>query len=527
MPELKKLENLLTQGKITRREFLARVSALGITAALSSSLLIPKARAATPKKGGRFRIGTAGGMTTDSLDPATITNSMPMHVCWQTMNNLVEIDVDSNPIPELAESWEVSADAKQYVFKLRRGVEFHNGKPFEAEDVLFSIRRHMTKDSKSAANVLLKPVKEMKVDDKHTVVFTLESGNADFPYILSDHHLQIIPKDTTEFEKGIGTGGYILEMWEPGVRSLVKRNPNYWKKGKAHFDEVETLAITDVNARTIALKTGQVDFISRCDTKTYHLLEKVPGIQPIKTNGTKHYSLPMRTDRSPYDNNEVRLALKLAFDREHVLRTVLKGYGIVGNDHPISPSNRYYAHELPQRRYDPEKARYYLKKAGLENHVFKIHSSDAAYGGAVDTAILFKEHAAKAGINIDVVREPADGYWSNVWMKKDWSFCFWNGRPTADWTFSLAYASNAAWNDCFWKNERFDKLLVEARTELDENKRRKMYVEMQQILRDEGGAIIPMFAADLQAASDKMQHGKIAANYECDGFKISERWWFA
>ena len=139
----------------------------------------------------------------------------------------------------------------------------------------------------------------------------------------------------------------------------------------------------------------------------------------------------------------------------------------------------------------------------------------------MDTAILFKEHAAKAGIKIDVVREPADGYWTNVWMKKDWSFSFWNGRPTEDWMFSLAYAGDAAWNECFWKNEKFDKLLVEARAELDENKRREMYTEMQQIVRDEGGSIIPMFATDFQAASVKLGHGKVAANYECDGFKVS------
>jgi peptide/nickel transport system substrate-binding protein len=282
-----------------------------------------------------------------------------------------------------------------------------------------------------------------------------------------------------------------------------------------------------MNARTIALRTGQVDFINRCDAKTYHLLEKDPNIETIKTNGTKHYSLPMRTDRKPFDNSDVRLALKLAFNREFVLKTVLKGYGTVGNDHPISPSMRYYAKNLQQREYDPDKARYLLKKAGLEDHVFKIHPSDAAYEGAVDTAIPYKEHATKAGIKIDVIREPADGYWSNVWMKKDWCFSFWNGRPTEDWTFSLAYAGDAAWNECFWKNERFDKLLVEARAQLDENKRREMYAQMQQIVRDDGGPIIPMFAMDLQAASAKLAHGEVAPNYESDGMKISERWWFA
>ena len=111
-------------------------------------------------------------------------------------------------------------------------------------------------------------------------------------------------------------------------------------------------------------------------------------------------------------------------------------------------------------------------------------------------------------------------------MKKDWSFCFWNGRPTEDWTFSLAYAGDAAWNDTFWKNKRFDELLVEARAELDENKRKEMYAEMQQIVRNDGGAIIPVFATDLQAASVKLGHGEVAPNYECDVMKISERCWF-
>lgn len=519
-------ETLFRQGKISRREFLGRVSAMGLSAVAAPALLSTSARAQTPKKGGLFRIGITAGMTTDSLDPATITNSMPLLVCWQTMNNLVEIDVDSKPVPELAESWEPAPDAKKWVFQLRRGVEFHNGKTLTAEDVLFSIGRHMSEDSKSAAKVLLDSVEAMKADGQYTVIFTLKSGNADFPYILSDHHLQIIPKGTTDFEKGVGTGGYILQNWEPGVRAYATRNPNYWKQGRAHFDEIETLAINDLTARTTALKTGQVDFINRCDPKTFELLTRMPSIQNVATTGTKHYSLPMRTDRAPFDNNDVRMALKLAIDREQILQTVLRDYGQVGNDQPLSPANRFYDPNLPQRNYDPDKARYHLKKAGLADHVFTIHPSDAAFEGAVDTAIMYKEQAAEAGIRIDVAKEPADGYWSNVWMKKDWSFCFWNGRPTADWMFSLAYAGGAAWNDTFWKNEHFDELLVKARAELDEAKRREMYGEMQRIVRDQGGVIIPMFASDLQAASDKLAHGEIAANYECDGFKICERWWF-
>jgi peptide/nickel transport system substrate-binding protein len=234
----------------------------------------------------------------------------------------------------------------------------------------------------------------------------------------------------------------------------------------------------------------------------------------------------MRCDTAPYDNNDVRLALKFAIDREQMVKTILRGYGVVGNDHPISAANRYHASKLPQRQYDPDKAKFHLKKAGVGDIAFDLSAAEAAYGGAVDAAVLYRESAAKAGININVVREPNDGYWSNVWLKKPWCAVFWGGRPTEDMMFSTAYAANADWNDTYWKNPRFNELLVAARAELDEKKRRQMYVEMQSLVRDDGGVVVPMFAADLSAASDKIGHGKLAVNWELDGFRCAERWWF-
>ncbi|MEJ2164219.1 MAG: hypothetical protein P8X90_01740 [Desulfobacterales bacterium] len=144
----------------------------------------------------------------------------------------------------------------------------------------------------------------------------------------------------------------------------------------------------------------------------------------------------------------------------------------------------------------------------------------------MDAAVIYKESAAKAGININVVREPNDGYWSNVWLKKPWCAVFWGGRPTEDMMFSTAYAADAAWNDTYWKNPRFNELLVAARAELDEKKRRQMYVEMQALVRDDGGVVVPMFAADLSATTDKIGHGKLGVNWELDGFRCAERWWF-
>ena len=169
-----------------------------------------------------------------------------------------------------------------------------------------------------------------------------------------------------------------------------------------------------------------------------------------------------------------------------------------------------------------------MKKAGMSNLKVKLHAADTAFPGAVDAAVLYKEHAAKAGIDIEVVREPNDGYWSNVWMNKGWSFCYWGGRPTEDWMFATAYyAEGAAWNESHWKHERFNKLLKEARAEMDQVKRREMYFELQRIVRDDGGSVVPIFNNRLFAATDKLKHGTIQGNWAQDGHKLYERWWFA
>lgn len=528
MNKLEDLKQMCLAGKMSRRKFIGRAAALGITAAVSQSFLVNPLSAATsePRRGGRLRLGTSGGSTTDSIDPAASFDLMSQQLTYgQLGNSLVEINHENVPSPELAESWESSPDAKVWTFKLRKGVEFHNGKTMDADDVIHSLNHHRGEDTKSAAKVIINSIEEIKKVDKYTISCVLKSPNADFPYLMSDYHLVIAPK-TSDFTDGIFSGAYMLKEYEPGVRSFTTRNPNYFKSDRAWFDEVETLVINDVNARTNALKTGQIDLMSRCELKTVHLLKKMKGLQIIRQDGTKHYTFAMRTNMAPYDNNDVRLALKYGVDRELLLKTIQRGYGSVGNDHPIAKSDRYYASDLPQRQYDPDKASFHLKKAGLADTTFELHAADAAFVGAVDAGVMYQESAGKAGIKLKVVREPNDGYWSNVWLKKPWCAVFWGGRPTPDMMFSTAYAEGAAWNDTAWSHKRFNELLVSARAELDQATRRGMYQEMQKIVRDEGGVVVPMFAADLSAATDKIGHGPIAANWELDGFRAAERYWF-
>ena len=509
---------------LTRREFLIRTSALGAASALPVSLLSESAFAATPKKGGRVRI--AARTSSESLDPRIGGAEGGNLVNQMSHNNLVEIDADGQVTPELAETWEVSPDAKKWVFKLRKGIEFHNGKALDSKDVVASIKYH-SKGS-GGARVIVDQIKKISADGKHTVIFKLKEGNADFAFLLSDLRLVIAPAGTKgkAWQKAIGTGAYVLREWN-GVRAFATRNPNYWKEGRGHFDEVEMFVISDQKASSNALRAGQVDVVQGVDLKTVDLLKQTPGIQVVEVSGSSHVTFPMRTDKPPFDNNDVRLALKHAIDREALIKSIKHGHAVLGNDHPIAPSDRYHADDLPQRQYDPDKAKYYLKQAGLSNLSVKMSAANIISADAVEMAVLYADQAAKAGITIEVVHEKDKGYWDKIWKKKGWCMSHWVGRPTPDWMFTQGYALGGSWNETKWKHKRFNNLLHEARGELNEGKRREMYVEMQRIVSDEGGAVIPFFEPFVMAATTKLQFGKVAANLYWDGLRMPERWWFA
>jgi peptide/nickel transport system substrate-binding protein len=522
------LKRLYSARKIGRRDFLAGAAAVGAMTA-ASSFTLSDARAQTPKKGGTLRAAMAHGNTNDNYDPAVWNNAYVQVFATARHGYLTEVAADGSLVGEMAESWEASADASVWTFKLRQGVEYHSGKSVTAEDVVASINYHRGDQSTSAAKPIVAPIQEIKADGGNVVV-TLESGNADFPFIMSDYHLPIMPSAEGKIDKTSkdGCGGYVVKSYEPGVRANLERNPNYWKSDRAHFDGIELLSVLDPAARQSALLTGTVDVIDQVDLKTVALLSRAPGVKVLSTTGTQHYTFAMDTRAAPFSDNNVRLALKHGVDRQELVDKILFGYGAIGNDHPIGASQRYYAGDIEQNSYDPDKAKHYLKQAGMDSLEVSLSAADAAFGGAVDAAVLYSARAEKAGIKIKVVREPNDGYWSDVWMKKPWCAVYWGGRPTEDWMFATAYAKGAAWNDTFWDNERFNELLLQARSELDESLRREMYREMQDILRSQGGVVIPMFASYVMAHSDKVQHPEqVGANWTMDGFRAIERWWFA
>ncbi|MBC6443106.1 MAG: ABC transporter substrate-binding protein [Rhodobacteraceae bacterium] len=515
--------------KMNRRGVLQAGAAAGLIAAAAKT---SGADSNGPKRGGTLRLGIAGANTSDSWDGRTHTDTfMIMMAYGGVFDCLTEIAADGKLQGELAESWEASADARIWTFNLRRGVTFHNGKPFGADDVIASLNLHTAEGAKSAAKPIVAPITDMKKMNDYQVQFTLAAGNADFPYLLSDARLLIYPAGQEEeaIARGIGTGLYTVERFDPGVRFVGKRVDSHYKDGRAGwFDSIEAIAINDPAARMNALMTGQVDTVNRVDFKIEALLKANPNVRIIEVTGNQHYTMPMLTNVAPFDTLEVRQALKYAVNRQEMVDKILLGHGAVGNDHPIGPANQYYAADLPQNDYDPDKARSLLRKAGMDGLKVDLSAANAAFIGAIDAAQLYQASARAAGIEINVVQEPDDGYWSNVWMKKPWCTCYWSGRATEDWMFSTAYETGVPWNDTRWENARFQSLLLEARPELDTNRRREIYTEMQAIMSSEGGTVVPMYANYVDAISTRLMHGESIGNiYQMDGSRACERWWFA
>ena len=282
-----------TQLDLTRRRLLQGAAAATLAAGIPS---LAGAQPA-PKRGGLLRVGHSGGATSDSIDPATyaagpVVTAMLGGVC----NTLAEVDANGRIVPELAETFEPSADAKTWTFKLRKGVTFSNGKPLTAEDVIASYNHHRGKDSKSGAKAVLDGIVDIKKGGDSAVVFELDSGNADFPFLTAEYQLVIMPANsdgTLDWKSGIGTGGYVLESHNPGVRIKLKRRSDYWKPDRAWFDDVELLTINDPTARQNALLTNQVDVINAVEIKTLAMLHRQASITLNEIPSSSHLVIAM------------------------------------------------------------------------------------------------------------------------------------------------------------------------------------------------------------------------------------------
>ncbi|RWN56410.1 MAG: ABC transporter substrate-binding protein [Mesorhizobium sp.] len=522
--ELDHLSRRVAAGRLNRRDFLGRATALGVSAMSANSILTSATRAQGPVRGGIIKGGLKGGGSTDSLDPATSSELVSIFgSCWGEY--LVALAPDGGLENRLAEEVGSSKDGKTWTMKIRKGVEFHNGKTVAAEDVVATLERHSDAKSHSGALGVLTSIDSIKAKGDEVVV-TLKGANADFPYLMTDYHLVIQPNGGKDNPAaGISAGPYKVAVNEPGARYGGERFANFWQPEKMGFaDQVELLAINDNTARISALQAGQVHIISSVDPKVVDLIKHVPNLKVETMSGPGYYCFNMFCDTPPFDNNDLRMALKLAIDRKEMVDKILRGYGTVGNDFPINASYQLFPEGIEQREFDADQARHYYKKSGHSGPIL-LRVAETGFPGAVDAAQLYQQTCAKAGITLDVKRVPDDGFWSEVWNKQPFCNTNWSGRATQDQMYSTTYLSTAAWNDTHFHNEKFDKLLLEARGEFDQEKRKNLYFEMAIIVRDEGGVIVPMFNQSVDAISDKIG-GYVSGRRTAlmDGFAFAKCW---
>jgi peptide/nickel transport system substrate-binding protein len=486
-----------------RRREAVRLLAAGSLGAATVPWLAGTARAQTPKRGGSIRAAGYSSSTADTVDPAKQAFSTDYARCNMFYNTLTRLDGALAPQPELAET--IANDkATVWTLKLRKGVTFHDGKPLTAADVVYSLSRHLDPAVGSIAKPLAQQMTEIKATAADEVRITLASPNADFPVVLGTFHFHIIKDGTKDFTTAIGTGPYKCKEFQPGVHTVAVRNENYWKPGKPYLDQIDFFGIPDETARINALLAGDIQLAGGLTPRSTRRIKGQPGFVIFETPAGVYTDLIVRLDAPSTGNVDFALTLKYLMDREQMRDAIWQGFATIGNDHPVSPSNRFYNADLPQRKFDPDRAKFHFQKSGVGTSAIPIVVSPAAEGSA-EMAVMLQDAGAKFGLNLDVRRVPADGYWSNYWLKSPVGFGNINPRPSLDILLSLFFRSDAPWNESAFKDPKFDQLLLAARGETDQARRKQMYGDMQHMISDTAGIGIPLFNSYLDGHSANLK----------------------
>ncbi len=487
----KGLVDKAVKSRYSRRDVLKLMAVTGVTMATAQNLLHTggAAMAMTPKKGGSVRFASNLHGPDDQLDPPQFTSTIDYTRGRATYNSLIQHSNELVPQPELAETFEPNADATEWNFKIRKGVEFHDGTPLTADDVVYSMSRHLGDDSTSVIKSVLSSVSEWKKMGSHEVRAVMNSPNADLPTLLGLFQTKIVKNGTTG--DGIGTGPFTMESFEPGVKSVHKRNENYWREG-ANLDACEITAITDPVARVNALLSGDMQMISTIEPKAFRQIEEADGVTLLSTPAALQVGICILKNAAPGENDDFVKGMQYIMDRERIVKKILKGKGSLGNDTPIM-----YAHgpdfcsELPQREFDPERAKDHFKKSGISGA--ELYVAPVA-PGIEETCLLAQANCAKIGFDLQIKKVPTDGYWGSVWMNEPLNVVTWNMRPTANSQMAIQFGPGAAWNDTYWNNDRMGELLTLSLSETDPVKRHAMYCEMQTLIHNGSGMVIPAFS---------------------------------
>ena len=442
-----------------------------------------------PRRGGRLRVAHVGAGKGESFNPARGSSFIDASRYYNVFDPLSRVGPDLEVQPGLALEWNPNEDSTVWELKLRPDVTWHDGKPFTADDVMYTFGEMADAKHLSHASVTNIDLRSLRKIDDLTLEIPLKSPNARLFDSFVQQTTVIVQDGAKDFTNPVGTGAFVFDSFTVGERSLCRRNPDYWDEGKPYVDEWEDISIDDNAARLNALLAGEVDMISQIPFAQAKEQQDRGDIQVISAESPAIQVILMAVDIEPFDDARVRQAFRLMADRQALIDSALFGFGSLGND-LAGKGLPFFAEDLPPREQDLDEARSLLAAAGRENLTVTLHTSDIV-PGFVEAATLFAEQAKGAGVTIEVKKEPANAYFdtSLLYTKLDFAQSFWTFSSVPLW-YEQAILSDAVWNETHWRDEETDALIRQAQGAPDEETATELWHQVQQTQYDEGGYIV-------------------------------------
>ncbi len=490
--------------KISRRDFIKGAALTGAAVSLPG-LLSVSGRGQSGKTVVKVGVRPPGKIT-----PGLLTDSPGQVMASAYGDYLFRLrGEDSKRTPSLVEDYSYNEDRSEWSFKLREGVKFHHGTELTSRDLKYTVERIMNPDTGSPAKSLFTNVENIEEAGRYTTKFYLADTDPDFDLNFYDYNTSIVAHDYDYDKKGektpSGTGAFMVKEYVPGEKMIMEKNPDYFLPDVPYVDELHFELVPEAATKKLMLQSGDVDILTNINLTNFTQLKKEPNIEGDYALGGFQAPISMRTDRPPFDDNRVRLAMKYATDRRFMLSSVLSDFGDLGHDTPIAPSYRWYT-DLGLRKQNIEKAKELLSQAGHGDGLdMELHYPTNIFP-CPDTALNLQQLARPAGINLKLEGSNSDVYFSKYWLKANMTVTQWAHRVNILDVLRLAYKTGSSWNEGHYSNPELDEQIEKASTKVKPEVRQEHFTKIQKILREEGPAVIP-FHQGIYGATNKKVKG--------------------